>query len=109
MRTAIYYLKQNNINTIINELNPPVFKHLIDNIKQTQGDNSQIIVFSFYVGTLKYLRRYINEELPPINQQLKYISRIKVETIYNCLNLSDDLVLLVSKNYLNFFQLKILK
>ena len=30
LRTAIYYLKQNNINTIINELNPPVFKHLID-------------------------------------------------------------------------------
>lgn len=38
------------------------FKHLIDNIKQTQGDNSQIIVFSFYVGTLKYLRRKLTED-----------------------------------------------
>ena len=30
LKTAIYYLNQSNINIIINMLNPPVFKHLID-------------------------------------------------------------------------------
>ena len=30
LKTSIYYLKQDNINSIINKLNPSVFKHLID-------------------------------------------------------------------------------
>ena len=30
LKTSIYYLKQDKFNSIINKLNPPIFKHLID-------------------------------------------------------------------------------
>ena len=30
LKTSIYYLKQDKLNSIINKLNPPIFKHLID-------------------------------------------------------------------------------
>ena len=30
LKVTIYYLKKENINTIINKLNPPILKHLID-------------------------------------------------------------------------------
>lgn len=39
-----------------------VFKQLIDNIWSTIPENPRIIVFSFYIGTLKYLRKRLNSE-----------------------------------------------
>ena len=38
------------------------FKYLIDSIQNTSPDNPRIIVFSFYVGTLKYLRKKLKED-----------------------------------------------
>jgi len=39
-----------------------VFKQLIDNIWNTIPENPRIIVFSFYIGTLKYLRKKLSTE-----------------------------------------------
>ena len=39
-----------------------VFKQLIDNIWNTISENPRIIVFSFYIGTLKYLRKKLSTE-----------------------------------------------
>lgn len=38
------------------------FRYLIDSIQRTSPDNPRIIVFSFYVGTLKYLRKKLKED-----------------------------------------------
>lgn len=37
-------------------------KYLIDNIRSASPDNHRIIIFSFYVGTLKYLRKKLTQE-----------------------------------------------
>ena len=39
-----------------------ILKQLIDNIWNTIPENPRIIVFSFYIGTLKYLRKKLNAD-----------------------------------------------
>lgn len=38
------------------------FRQLIDNINETLDSNGQTIIFSFYVGTLKYLKEKLTED-----------------------------------------------
>lgn len=66
MRTILYE-KYNGLLRQIEDLGEKdskydAFKYLIDSIRSASQDNRRIIVFSFYVGTLKYLRKKLNEE-----------------------------------------------